>query len=42
MCGEKWYRRDSWRNYPLYWRLHGKTKGRWGVGIGPILIWDGS
>lgn len=37
MCGECWYRRSSWQNYPLLWKL----KGNWGFGIGPVLIWDG-
>lgn len=38
MCGERWYRRSSWQNYPLFWKL----KRGWGFGIGPILIWDGT
>jgi hypothetical protein len=43
MCGERWYRRHSWKIYPLFWSLSKKTNGEaWGFGIGPILIWDGS
>lgn len=38
MCGERWYKIQSWRNYPFFWKL----TGSWGFGIGPILIWDGS
>lgn len=38
MCGSRWYRQSDWKLYPLFW----KPKGAKGIGIGPILIWDGS
>lgn len=43
MCGEKLFRLNSWKIYPLLWSLSKKTNGEAkGLGIGPILIWDGS
>lgn len=38
MCGEHVFRLSSWKTYPLFW----KPKGCWGLGIGPILFWDGN
>ena len=37
MCGERLFKRRSWKKYPLFWKL----KNDWGFRIGPILIWSG-
>jgi hypothetical protein len=37
MCGERLFRLHSWRTYPIVW----KPKGSWGIGVGPLLFWNG-